>query len=80
MIVAIDLMNTSAANHLTYLTENFFSARQQQNEFANVFACRLRRLASDCAFGDNKTTLLRDIRDLYFKRSSGRETTSGRRI
>ena len=44
MIVAIDLMNTFAANHLPYLSENIFSARQEQNESANAFACRLRRL------------------------------------
>ena len=41
--------------------KTFFSARQEQNETANAFACRLRHLASDCNFGDNKSTLLRDI-------------------
>ena len=39
----------------------FFSSRQEVNETANAFACRLRRLASQCAFGANRETLLRDI-------------------
>ena len=39
----------------------FFSSRQEVKETANAFACRLRRLASECAFGANRETLLRDI-------------------
>ena len=39
----------------------FFSSRQEVNETSNAFACRLRRLASECAFGTNRETLLRVI-------------------
>ena len=41
--------------------KTFLSAQQEQSETANAFVCRLRRLVSDCAFGGNKMTLLRDI-------------------
>lgn len=39
----------------------FFSSKQEPKETANSFACRLRRLSSDCSFGANRETLLRDI-------------------
>ena len=39
----------------------FLSTQQEQSETANAFACHLHRLISDCAFSDNKMTLLRNI-------------------
>ena len=41
--------------------KTFLSAQQEQSETANAFAYRLRRLVLDCAFGDNKMTLLHNI-------------------
>ena len=41
--------------------KTFFSARQEPRETATAFACRLRRVSSECAFGANRDTLLRDI-------------------
>ena len=41
--------------------KTFFSARQEPKESANSFACRLRRLSTDCEFGAYRDILLRDI-------------------
>lgn len=43
------------------LRKQFYEARQQCNESASDFACRLRRISNECQFGTNKDTMLRDI-------------------
>ena len=41
--------------------KTFFEARQYSTESITEFACRLRRLSKDRAFGTNQAELLRDI-------------------